>query len=858
MRHPTRASFRRPGTILPLLALVLIGLLTLVALAIDIGIIALARNHSQNAADSAAVSGVRMLNGDVAANNNYSQVGPVAKATAAANSIVSKPISESMVTSEIGYYAYNSSLQRFEPNFSGSKPLGENWTAVRVNINATQSTFFARLLGAVTVPVSSTATAVHRPRDIAIILDFSGSMQFSSEAAWPSSGNISGSLNPDPAFPKFGHWSAMSSVMQRTTPYIDSGGEVHAPNNLTMETENGPPIVRDFLTVSNIDGSFINAFHRPMDEYDPLVWACPAPSDWDVQSDATVPYGGSNGKGGDKWPLKNKASSGTDYAATVKEYLNFSGGSATATNTPKSTVTGPGGGAFDPVNPSSPLLTEGYGPNFKGYSMGPGYYGKTFYIWPPDPRYHPSDPALQLDWRKKFFYKNGTTTPVDDNSVLWDSSGYWKQANQSGSYRINYNAVLAWIKSGPKVLPDNLRAGRILYYSSIPDTIPSTGGTEDQRFWRDYIDYVLGAGSSSVQSQTLYGRHSSGWGTVRITAKSNVRGADNTANNSDDPYMNYWDNPIRPRLHFWFGPLTMLTFLAQNNSSSYSRNWLPGTCHEAQCWQLKAGINSALNDIQKNHPNDWVALIYFSDLSEYGTARVPLGRDYEKLKNALFFPFNILDNLSNPSVEIRPYNSSFSSTASGNVPNALGGTCPEMGFKVAYNQFSSRSGFNGRRGATKMVIFETDGVPNTTTNGSNANSTWVAGSPKAYNSWYNPISSGSYLGNNHSTVISRAKTVVQTLAGLDTLSTPGYSTPKSLVRIHSLAFGDLFQSNSPRKDDALSFLLEVQKLGNTSKPSATSIEPYKIIVGDYNTRIENLRTAFERIMQSGIQVTLIR
>ena len=48
-----------------------------------------------------------------------------------------------------------------------------------------------------------------------------------------------------------------------------------------------------------------------------------------------------------------------------------------------------------------------------------------------------------------------------------------------------------------------------------------------------------------------------------------------------------------------------------------------------------------------------------------------------------------------------------------------------------------------------------------------------------------------------------------------------------------------------------------QKTGNTSAASATSIESYKIITGDYNTRIENLRAVLERIIQAGIQVTLI-
>ena len=97
-----------------------------------------------------------------------------------------------MVTTEIGYYAYNSSLQRFEPNFSGSKPSTESWSAVRVTITAKPPTFFARVLGMSSMPVKAVATSVHRPHDIALILDYSSSMQYASEPGWPSSGYRTG------------------------------------------------------------------------------------------------------------------------------------------------------------------------------------------------------------------------------------------------------------------------------------------------------------------------------------------------------------------------------------------------------------------------------------------------------------------------------------------------------------------------------------------------------------------------------------------------------------------------------------------------------------------------------------------
>ena len=839
----------RRGGIIPLVALILVAMMAMLALAIDIGLIATARTQCQNAADVAAMAATRQLNGDTAANNNYAQAAPTAKAAAANNNILNTAVDPALVQVNVGYYAYDSTLQRFIANFSGTKPATESWSAAQADLSAARPTFFAKLFNVSAFNVGASATAVHRPRDIALVLDFSGSMKYSSEPAYPSSGDITGSLNPDPAIPMFGHWSAMSSVMRRTTLYVDSGGETHAPNNLTMDTENGSAIVRDFLYRDG-SGYLSNAFHRVAATYNAMTWACPAPSDWDVQSDTTHTYVG------DKWPGKNKNVS-NGYAATVQEYLTGSNTTQTATHN-KSSTTGGGTGAFDPANHNVPTTQEGYGPNFKGYSMGPGYYGKTFYVWPPDPRWHPTDATLQLDWRKRFFYDYGTATPLGgnstsstadnrvDNTKLWDSSGYWREAGTSSSYSINYNAILAWLKSGPQVLPPNLRAGRVLYYSAIPDSIPSSGGTEDQRFWRSYIDYVIGAGTTTVQKQTLYGRQSSAWGTMKVTAKSSLNSTASTR-----PFMHYNDNPIRPRAHFWFGPLSMVCFLGDNNSSSYSRNWLPGTCHEAQCWQLKAGIQSALKDIEKNHPNDWVSLNYFSGLQGYTTPRVTMGRDYTRMKNALFFPFNQLDNLGSATAEVRPYNSSFSDTAAGNVPNAAGSTSPECGFMVAYNQLSSRSGFNGRRGAAKIVIFETDGVPNTP-----CSATFTNGG--MYNSMYSSLSVGSNIGNNDPTVVSQALAVVSRICALDTATQPGYSSQKVPARVHAIAFGDLFQSGSTRATQALDFLLKVQQNGNTSSSTATSIESYKIITGDYNTRVENLRKAMERIMQSGVQVSLIR
>jgi Flp pilus assembly protein TadG len=877
-----RSSTARRGTIVPYVAVSAVFLFSLIAFAIDIGLVALARNHCQNAADAAAMAAVRQLNGDTTTSppNNYNGAAPTAQAVATANTVVGRPIQTTDVTTSVGWYSYDASAQRFTAHFTGTKPATEAYDTVQVTVSTNQPTYFAAVFGVNTMPASATAIAVHRPRDIALVLDFSGSMKFDSETSYPNQGNITASLNPDTVVPRFGHWSTVSTNMIATSNYIDSGGEAHAMNNLTTDTSNGTAIVKDFWT-RPASGPDVPAFYSTATPYKVSNFACPAPSDWDVQSSNTAAYSG------DLWPRSNESTSTTaGYAHTVQEYLFGTTNNSTYTSNthPKSSKAGPGGGAFDPVNPLLPLPSEGYGPQFDGYSMGPGYYGKTFYMWPPDPRYHPTNTALQFDWRQKFFttLAGGLGTRINDNSRLWNSSGVWQPCG-STTYYIDYNAVITWIRSGPQVFPPNLRSGRVLYYSSIPTTIPATGGTDDQRFWRAYIDYVIGSGSSTVQNRTLYGQETTGWGTVKITPLSSLA-------TPNGPYMHYNDNPIRPRLHMWFGPLSMLDFLATNNTNS--ANWWPGTCHEAQCWQLKAGMQSALSDIQKNHPNDWVALMYFSSTNNYKQAMVQLGRNYTLMTNMLWYPnangsagTSIPTDPTNLSNEWTPYvsGSYYSSgidtyNSSGNnnpfrsgsqstaiIPNANNGTSPEMGFMVAYNEFSGATGYNGRKGASKMVIFETDGVANTTANGTFSNG-------GAYNSTYTSISNGSGLGNANATVISRAEAAARQICNLDSASSPGYSTPRSPVRIHALAFGFLFESYSDipgaqggtvaaMRDPAMQFLYDVETIGATSPASTDTtrrISPYKIIVGDSTNRINRLRIAMQTIMQSGVQVSLIQ
>ncbi|MCY2941244.1 MAG: Tad domain-containing protein [Planctomycetota bacterium] len=835
MTNITLINKTRKAAILPMLAVSMVALVGIIALAVDIGILAQTKSQLQSVADAAALSGSRGLTGDAGSDNNKNAVNGLVLSTIQASTIMGQTLQASQLTTQVGYYNYDAVLGKFQTIFTGSKPATENWSAVKTDVSFSQPTSLANFFNYSAFSATATATAVHRPRDLAIILDYSGSMRFNSIPAYPTNGSISGSMNPDPNIPRFGPWSTITSVMQRTTQNGDS-----APNNHTIETNDGPPIVKDFYS-KQADGSYINAFYRPLSPYNwrttSTNFALPAPDNFQDQSNTPVQFtSSSTGMGGDRWPKTNgynlgavPNNTGSPYASTVQQYV--SGNTTSQANSHAKNV------AFE---------SAGY-TDFQGFTMGPGYYGKTFYMWPPDPR-------AANDWRKKFFfYGSNSTTPCDDNSLLFSTNNGKFRTASTTSYKINYTAVMNWINSGPKVFPDNMRAGRVLYYDSIPTTIPDTGGTLDQKFWRAYIDYVIGAGN---QTQILYGQNATAYGTTKITAKASL-----TA--SPAPYMHYNDNPIHPRLNFWFGPVSFLSFLSDYR---IGRNWLPGTSHESATWQLKAGIQSAIVDIQKNHPNDQAALIYFSTLDNYNVARVPMGKDYTRMSNALFYPYSLLDSLSDPNAEIRPYGSSFNTSylgtissssidagqwdnkSSGEIPNADGGTDPEMSFMAAYNQFSSATGFNGRKGANKMIIFETDGQPT-----SNASGTFQSGG--AYLSKFTSIADAGSSGADATSALN----TLQYVCNLTTANPSGYSTIKNPVSVHSIAFGQLFETNSTSTGTAaaMDFLVKCQIKGNTSPTGATTLNSEKIIIGNYNERIEKIRSAFERVLQSGIQITLI-
>jgi Flp pilus assembly protein TadG len=821
-----RASGRdRRGAVLVLLVVSLIPIMAFMAFAIDVGMLTVAQTQLRDAADAAALAGCRALNGNSSTDNNYSGAAPAAQTALTANDVLGTPLTASQLTVTVGQYAYSTSAGQFQGTFPQSLSSG-NWDMVQATVtaNVTNSLGFARIFNLSLPNYTVTSTAAFRPRDICVILDFSGSMRFYSLLGTPYYGNRSCN-NQDTLVPTFGAYSAGSSV---TGMPAASASWPYGNANITCTSSDGrPPVVLDFYT----NGSGTLAFSNSASA-----------------SYATTP-------GGDV-PCYSNSGTSSSYAQTVAQVLNIHSPTNSTYNA-----------TFETQGYAGLNMTGTAG--FQGYTQGPGYWGKTFYYWPPDPT---------KDWRSKYFTFSGGTA---DNSKLWDSFGNW-QAPSSSGYQINYTAILNFIQNvGPSIFPSQLQSGRILYYSSIPSTINTSSWPPtdlNQRFWKDYIDYCLGLMQVSSTSYVIINNGTYGycgygsdfqWGSVQITALSKLSG-------SPKPYMQYGDNPLRPITSFWFGPMTMVDFLGNynlwytgygNDASRYC--WWPGTCHESPMYECKLGVQAAFSDMQNNHPNDMISLVMFSTplsgASDTGADRfnrpvVGLSQSYSTLSDSLWYP---QATVGNSSATVSPYDSNNLT-----VPRAMGGTCYSMSLMLAYNQFSGNSalvnyntsslpavnsydaGGGGRQGAQKIVIFETDGDPNTS-----AQAGFVSGG--TYSSYYqirynqNSTTTSEYPYNINGYDNNDPTLVTQILGLVNELSND-YGTASKPLLLNCIAFGQIIDSAG------LSTLNQMQVAGNVNDGSNNSLPSWKIINGNASTYASSLQTAIGAILQDGVQVSLIQ
>ena len=326
-----------------------------------------------------------------------------------------------------GTYHYDSTSQLFQiydptdtnPNLSQRGLIqpgaGETTNMVRTVVSHTSKTAFARALGIATFTISARAVASHRPRDVSVIFDFSGSMNNESDI-WNCETYL-GSLintpnNTDPIYPLFGPYSDTVDANLLCTSTDPRAGKC----NISIGVLGMPPMAQDYYQQNRGVTPTVPAF-TAVAYNTPLNYAT-TPGDVYVMIPAT-----------------------TNPAQTVQQIQNatnklFAGYASTQSGT------------------------------FNGYTQGPNYWGNTFFIWPPDPNIYnttskksypdgynwwisdtnaPPEFWIYKDWRLFYFRDSTNSNPLTDSSMIW-STADGSFNNPSGNYTINYKNILYWIK----------------------------------------------------------------------------------------------------------------------------------------------------------------------------------------------------------------------------------------------------------------------------------------------------------------------------------------------------------------------------------------------------------------------------
>jgi Flp pilus assembly protein TadG len=164
VRQPAR---RRRGIILMLSAFLMVFLLGVIAFAVDIGYIAHVRTDLQRATDAAAFAGAgALINGTSAAETEaVSYLGQ--------NKVGGSTLGASNATVQFG--TWSTTARTFTVNSNSPN-------AIRVSATATQQPFFfGKVFGKSDFAMTGQSVATYQPRDIALVLDYSGSMCYDSQ-----------------------------------------------------------------------------------------------------------------------------------------------------------------------------------------------------------------------------------------------------------------------------------------------------------------------------------------------------------------------------------------------------------------------------------------------------------------------------------------------------------------------------------------------------------------------------------------------------------------------------------------------------------------------------------------------------
>ena len=167
------------GIILPLLAIVIVVMVGFLALAIDLGMLAIAKTQVQQAADLAALTAMRTLNGNSSINYNQDAATTNAQNVVTYNTILGTSLQSSALQLTFGSYDYNQTARTFQANFPPT--TGSPTTAISTTVTSSSlPVAFSKMLKTQLLPnvtgtaQAGTSPAQHRAGDGPFRLDAHG------------------------------------------------------------------------------------------------------------------------------------------------------------------------------------------------------------------------------------------------------------------------------------------------------------------------------------------------------------------------------------------------------------------------------------------------------------------------------------------------------------------------------------------------------------------------------------------------------------------------------------------------------------------------------------------------------------
>ncbi len=246
-KHTGRTPGNRRGAVVVLAAFFMVVVFLMLAFAVDVGYIVLARTQLQTSADSAAMAAASVMA------LTREEMEAEAKQYAAANTCSGNRVVQ-LQSSDIEYGMWDTASRTFTPTAT----VGN---AVRVTARADEQRggniplFFGRMFGVANFAQQASAVAMCNPRDIVFVVDCSGSMNDDSDPANTDSLN---SMYAPLGYPNVG-----TELMQKvyddfgfgtwpgTSEWIGKPLGVSQSNAYTNLTKNGGP-----LTSSSIPSKY--------------------------------------------------------------------------------------------------------------------------------------------------------------------------------------------------------------------------------------------------------------------------------------------------------------------------------------------------------------------------------------------------------------------------------------------------------------------------------------------------------------------------------------------------------------------------------------------------------------------------